>query len=377
VTRKGNRYYVVVDVGIDDAGKRQRKWHSGYNTKRAAEAALAEIVTSLNAGVYVPPNKQTFGEYLVDEWLPAIKASTKASTWDSYRRTVQSHLMPRVGPIPLQAVSPGHLNALYAELLDGGRVGGGSLSPKTVRNVHVVVRKALGDAVSWNYVVRNAAASARPPRLTRTALHEHNTWSVEELRAFLDAVQSDRLYAAWIVAATTGMRRAEVLGLRWRDLDFAAGRIGIRQTLVSVAYELRFESPKTSRSRRSVSLDSSTVEALRKHRLHQAEERLAWGESYLQSGLVFCREDGSPVHPERFTQMFDRHVRRQGLRRIRLHDLRHTHATLALQAGVPAKVVSDRLGHSSVAFTLDVYSHVVPGLQEDAAQRVADLVFGV
>jgi integrase len=201
------------------------------------------------------------------------------------------------------------------------------------------------------------------------------TWTADELAQFLDFVSDDQLYAAWVVAATAGLRRGEVLGLRWIDIDLNASRLSVQQTLVSVAYETRFSVPKTARSRRSVSLDATTVAALRAHRKRQLEERMSWGQAYRDSGLVVTREDGTLVHPDRFTQMFDKHVKDAGLPRIRLHDLRHTHATLALGAGVHPKVVSERLGHATVAFTLDVYSHAVPALQEEAADRIAALIF--
>ncbi len=201
------------------------------------------------------------------------------------------------------------------------------------------------------------------------------TWTAGELGRFLDFVVDDRLYGAWVLAATTGLRRGEVLGLRWSDVDLDSGRLAVRQTLVSVAYETKFSTPKTKRGRRSVSLDATTVMALRSHRKRQLEERMEWGPAYQDSGLVVTRENGVLVHPDRFTQMFDKHVKNSGLPRIRLHDLRHTHATLALAAGVHPKVLSERLGHATVAFTLDVYSHAVPALQEEAAERVASLIF--
>jgi integrase len=241
--------------------------------------------------------------------------------------------------------------------------------------VHTILHKALSDAVRWSFVARNVAAAANPPS-TSSSGRVMKTWSVEELRTFLVHVHEDRLYAAWLLASATGMRRGEVLGLRWEDLDLDASRLAVRQTLVSIAYELHFSTPKTGRSRRSVALDVATVAALRSHRARQAEERLAWGEGYQDGALVFAQENGEPIHPERLTQLFDKHVRYSRVPRIRFHDLRHTHATLSLQAGIHPKVVSERLGHTTVAFTLDVYSHAIPAMHAEAAQRVADLVFG-
>jgi integrase len=202
------------------------------------------------------------------------------------------------------------------------------------------------------------------------------TWTPEELRSFLEDVANDPYYAAWVLAASTGMRRGEVLGLRWQDIDFDRRRLAIRQTIISIDYRVEISEPKTARGRRSVALDSGTVTALRAHRATQNQQKLKLGEAYQDLGLVFCRADGTPVHPDRFTQMFDKHVKDSGLSRIHLHDLRHTHATLALAAGIHPKVVSERLGHSTVAFTMDVYSHAIPSMEAEAAERIANLVRG-
>ncbi len=172
------------------------------------------------------------------------------------------------------------------------------------------------------------------------------------------------------------MRRGEVAGLRWGDLDPEAGRLAVRRSLVTAGYAVSWSEPKTERSRRSVALDPGTLDAVRAHRARQAQEKLALGAAYADEDLVFCREDGRPLHPERLSKLFAACVREAGLRPIRLHDLRHTHATLALQAGVHPKVVSERLGHGDVGITLNVYSHVVPAMEEEAAARVAALVFG-
>jgi integrase len=200
------------------------------------------------------------------------------------------------------------------------------------------------------------------------------TWSADELRRFLEHVRADRLYAAWRLAATTGMRRGELLGLRWRDVDLDTARLSIVQTLIEGKEAPRFSEPKTDHGRRSIALDAETVAALREHRKRQVEERLAWGPAYQDHGLVLSREDGSPIWPRTFSRGFGRHAEDAELPTIRLHDLRHTHATLALSAGIHPKVVSERLGHSTVSITLDTYSHAIPAMQEDAAAKVAALI---
>jgi integrase len=203
---------------------------------------------------------------------------------------------------------------------------------------------------------------------------ELRTWSGEEVATFLHAMLDHRLYAAYLVAASTGVRRGEVLGLRWYVLTHAR-RLSVRQTIGCVNYKLVVGTPKTTRGRRSIATDSTTVRALKDHRKRQWAERTALEDGFQDQDLVFCRVDGGPVHPDLFSQTFDRTVARLDLRKIRLHDLRHTHATLSLAAGVPPKIMSDRRGHATVAFTQDVCMHAIPQMDSDAADQMADLIF--
>ena len=376
IRKRGNKWAVIVDVGLDQNGQRKQRWHSGFDTKGAASRALTEILGRVLAGAYVEPSKVSLSSFM-REWLEAARVSLRLSTWQSYRTNVEAYVIPRLGTTPLQAVTPAMLNNLYADLLASGRARQpGPLSARTVRYTHTIIRKALATAVQWDRLTRNPAEQATAPR--------HHTpkmtcWTAEELRTFLKHVEDDRLYAAWVLAATTGLRRGELLGLRWQDVDLDAlphGRIAITQALLAVRNRLSFSEPKTRSSRRSVALDQWTQQALQVHRACQREERMETG-IRANNDLVFTREDGEPLHPDLFSRdAFQRHARAAGLPRIRFHDLRHSYATLALQAGVPAKVVSDRLGHSTISITLDTYSHVLPGLQEDAAEKVAALVFG-
>jgi integrase len=261
-----------------------------------------------------------------------VQTRLRPGTWVEYRRKAETHLIPTIGQVPLQQLTTAMLNALYRQLLDRG------VGPRTVQYVHATIRKALNDAVRWGLLVRNPAHHAAAPRPHRPELR---TWTADQLRGFPASVRSDRLYAAWRLAALTGMRRGEVLGLRWADLDLEGGWLSVRQTLVVVDNQPRVSEPKTARGRRRIALDAETVAALRAHHTAQAAERLAAGPSWLNSDLVFTRPDGAPLHPEYVRRVFDRLLQRAGLPRIHLHDLRHTHATLALQAGVHPKVVSE------------------------------------
>jgi integrase len=313
----------------------------------------------------------------VAEWLQAIAPTIRPATQYSYERNLRLHVLPQLGSTRLAAVDAGALNGLYARLLIDGRkdYAGGGLSPRSVRYVHTILHRVFRDAVRWGRLSRNPADAADPPREEATARFGTSTWSPEELRAFLDAVREDRLCLAYLLLATTGMRRGEALGLRWQDVDLDSGRASILQTVIAVRHQVVFGTPKTVKGRRTVVLDASTVAALREHRRRQAEERLQAGTGWVDSGLIFCGVDGGPLHPERFTRRFSERLRQVGLPPIRLHDLRHGWATMALAAGVHPKIVQERLGHANIGITLDIYSHVTATLHGEAAEKVAELVF--
>jgi integrase len=377
IAKKGENYYAVVSVWDPATAKRRRKWIGGFRRRKDAERAFTSTLQSLDKNTYVDPTKQTLTDFVTTEWLPAIKATVRHSTWDSYRRNLQNHVLPDLGEIRLAKLTPAQLNALYGRLLENGhKAGGKGLSPKTVRYIHTTVHRALRDAVRWGKLARNPAGLADPPSPRAAQGPEMKAWTAAEARAFLRHVERDRLHACYFLALTTGMRRGELLGLRWSDVDLDGARLSIRQTLVSVGYEMRFSQPKTDRSRRSLSLDPATVTALQGHRESQQAERHAWGPAWSDSGLVFSREDGTLLHPQLLTDAFDRHVKTSGLPRIRLHDLRHTYATLALDSGMKPWDLSDRLGHSSVAFTLNIYRHAIKPTQDEAAAAAAAFILG-
>ncbi|MGH9136505.1 MAG: tyrosine-type recombinase/integrase [Acidimicrobiales bacterium] len=364
--RTTTTWYVIVDAGRDRNGKRRQKWHGGYRTRREAEAVRAKIVNEMHRGDYVAPTKTTLDDW-VETWLIFAKSSLKATTWVSYKRNLELYVLPTLGVMPLSDITPTALNQLYATLLESGRVraAGGGLSPRTVRYVHAIVRKVLNDSIDAGLLAVNPAVRAKPPRTARSAAPTMNFWSADELARFLDHVKGHKLEVAFHLLAYTGMRRGEVAGLRWQDVDLDAGRLAVRHTFVVVAKEVRNEVPKSHQAR-VVDLDSGTVERLR-------TLAASWP-TRSHTDTVVCEPDGAPVHPDRLTGAFGQLVRESGLRRIRLHDLRHTHATLALRAGVPVKVISERLGHERPAFTLSQYTHVMPGMQAEAAERIANLL---
>ncbi len=372
------KWMFVLDLTPPGAPRKQLR-RRGFATKAEALDELDRVKHEARTGGYVAPTKQTLAGYL-GEWLAIIEPTVRPSTHHSYSRNLNLHVAPRIGDVALQAVDGGTLNRLYAELLASGHRGhdaGNGLSPRTVRYVHTVLHRAFKDAVRWGRLTRNPADAADPPRPT-TNTATMTTWPPAVLADFLGRSKGygDRYYVLWVLLATTGMRRGEGLGLRWSDLDLDAGRASVRQTVIAVKHATAFGTPKTAQGVRSVDLDAGTVTALRDHRRSQLEERLLIGAGWHDHDLVFCKVDGEPLHPERVSREFQRRIARWELPALTLHGLRHTWATLALQAGVHPKVVQERLGHATIGITLGTYSHVTAGMQRDAAEQVAGLIFG-
>ena len=330
----------------------------------------------MHDGDYRAPDKITVGDYLLHRWLPSKRTRVKPSTANSYERNIRLHINPNIGAIPLQRLQPEDLDELYVKLLTDGKRngGGGGLSAKSVRNIHATLQSALSDAARKGTVVRNVADTADPPSISRSG-RSICVWTGDHLRCFLDAMADHELHALYLLAATTGMRRGEIAGLLWHNVDLDAARLTINQQIVSVQYQLIESDLKTPTSRRNIDLDPRTVAELRHHRRRQLEARMATGQRG-DDGYVFAKPDGSPIHPDLISQTFERAVAKLDVPRIRLHDLRHTHATILLQQNVHPKVVSERLGHASVAFTMTVYQHVMPGLQAQAASTFETAVFG-
>lgn len=388
VYKRGKKWAFLYEGVPDEKGNRKRHYKGNFATKKQAKEARDDLKASIKAGTHVEPIKQTVATYLLDEWLPGLRLSgdVRPSTLSSYEMLIRQHIVPKLGGTQLQALNVKQINDLYKHLLTEGRSDGkGALSRKSVRNVHALLRKALADAVRSQTLNRNPAEFAGAPKVRAANKEELKTWDAAQLGTFLTSMKDTRLYPLFHLLACTGMRRGEVLGLRWEDVSLeprppkpgepARPYLSVVQTLVTVDYEIVFSRPKTKKGERFIDLDERTVAILRSWRKRQLEELFATAATN-ERGLVFTKVDGTPLHPDFISQTFDRAVKRSGLPRIRLHDLRHSYATISLSSGVHAKVVSERLGHSTVAFTLDVYSHSVPALQADAAQKIADIIFG-
>lgn len=372
IAKRGDRYYVVVYEG-----KNKIRWHAAGTNRSDADKLRADLVKQMHDGDYRSPDRITLGDYLLERWLPTKRAQLRPSTFSSYERNINLHVILRVGAIQIRKLQPEDLDAFYAELLADGKLNGngGGLAPKTVRSIHGIIRKALADAQRKGTVARNVADLADPPKARLGGGKRMQVWTADELRTFLAGIEDHHLHPAFYLAANTGMRRGEVLGLTWRNVDLESARLVVTQSVLSVEYEASVADVKTDNSRRTIDLDPRTVAMLRTWRKQQREQQLAAG-LRADDGFVFARPDGKPLHPDFFSQTWQRLVDASGLPRIRLHDLRHTHASILLRAGVPVKVVSERLGHSTPAFTMNVYQHVLPGMQADAAAAFGTAVFG-
>ncbi len=371
--KRGDTWTWYFDAVDPVTGKRRQRSKGGFRSKREAQAALSEALAAYRAGTLVEASRLTLGVFL-DEWLPTMAGNLEPNTHEVYGHYARAYIKPRLGHVRLQQLTATNLRALYTDLAASGGRRGQGLKPKTVKNVHTLIHRALEDAVDQGLVTRNVAAlrSARPPKLERV---ERAVWSPEDLRSFLKAMEADRLAALWLLLATTGLRRSEALGLPWRAIDLESGQLTIVQKLVTIAGKPAIRlGTKSPAGRRSIALDPATVAALKAHHERQLEERRARGGAWQDHGLVFTREDGTPLRPTQLTRMFARLVRAVGLPNLTLHGLRHTYATASLQAGVDVKVVSQRLGHANTAITSDLYQHVLKAMDAKAANAVARLI---
>ncbi|HUG46951.1 MAG TPA: tyrosine-type recombinase/integrase [Candidatus Limnocylindria bacterium] len=372
--RYAGSYTVIVDLGRDPGtGRRRQLWRSVKGTKKDAERLLVELLHDRDTGLERPVGRQTVGQYL-ERWLEDYVAPSLAPrTANDYRRVVRRVLIPALGSLELAALRPSHVQSLYSRLLREGRADGtGGLSPRSVGIYHQVLHAALHHAVRWQLLPRNPADAVQRPSVPRRELL---TLSPEQVSRLLAAADETPIGVLARMAVLTGMRRGELLGLRWRDLDLAAGLANIQQTAQRISGQgWVFRQPKTRLSRRSVALSPETVRMLSTHRKSQLEARLLAGSAYQDRDLVFATALGTPLEPGTIARTWYRVLTAAGVGHVRWHDLRHAHATLMLSAGVHPKVVSERLGHASVGITLDTYSHVLPGLQATAAAQLDTLL---
>jgi len=378
--RSNNSWSIVLYTGRDpQTGKKRYQWHSVKGTKKQAEKELASLINRLETGNYIKPTKTTVGLFL-EQWLvDYASTNTAPRTFERYAEIVRTHLIPNLGSITLTQLKPEHLQSYYAHELTSGRLNGkGGLSAQTVKHHHRILSEALNHAVKWGLVTRNVANAVDPPRPVKK---EMATLQAEDIPQLLEEAKkmeeesSIPYYTIIYTALHTGMRRGEILALRWSDIDLDFMTISINRSLQILKDGTKIiREPKTPKARRLIAMTPSLALQLREHKESQAALRLLNNNPVQYNDLIFADIDGNPLNPDTVTPAFTKIAKRAGLK-LRLHDLRHTHATLMLKSGVHPKIVSERLGHATVAFTLDTYTHVVPGLQEAAAKAFDDTIF--
>ncbi len=370
IQRRGKKSWrLKFDIGRDpETGERITKYMTVRGTKTDAQRELTRVLREIDTGTFVEPAKITVAEFLKQYLASLVNRGLSPKTYDRYKEIVNINLIPAFGHIRLAKLEPLHIETAWGDALESGRLDGkGGLSPQTVAHLHRLLKQALKKAVKWKMLATNPADMVDAPKIER---REIAVLTEAELATLINAVEGTPLYMPVMLASTTGLRRGEVLGLRWKDIDLDRGTLTVIQMLGQVRSRLYFKPPKTKAGRRTVTLPAITIEALRQHKVRQSEERLRLGLGRDDSGLVFTRPDGQPVIPTSFSRTFCEFVKNRGLPPISFHGLRHSHLTHLLRAGVHPKVASARAGHSSTAITMDIYSHILPGMQEDAASKI-------
>ncbi len=357
--RKDGRYAAAITLE-----NRKRKTFYG-KTRKEVQDKLNAALHEHKQGMLATGPQQLLKVYL-EQWLEQVyKPSVKPNSYKHYRAVIRTHLVPALGHISVQKLTAAKVQAFYTQKLNEGA------KPRTVIAIHAVLHRALEDAVKWSLIPRNVTKLVSLPHAER---YEAQTLTVEQASKLLETARGSRVEALLLVAITTGMRRGELLALHWDDVDLENGVLYVRRTMSKiVGYGYKESEPKTRTGRRKVVLPGVAIEALKEHRLRQEQARLEAGEKWHERGIVFSNKYGGFFDPDRLLLIFDKVLREAGLPHMRFHDLRHSAATILLTSGVHPKVVQERLGHSTIAMTLDVYSHVLPSIQQEAADKIDEM----
>jgi integrase len=370
--RSKDSWEITIDLprGLD--GKRRQKTQTIKGTKKDAEKEITALLNRLDKGAYVKPHKKSVAEYL-NEWLNHVEQTNIGrKTFQLHKEHIGKYIVPLIGNISLLRLEPFDIETMYMKLRKSGRIKSkGGLSEQTIKHIHSTLNNALKRAVKWKLLTNNPCIDVDKPIPKKT---EMQALDENETAALLQSAKNTRLYAPILVAVTTGLRRGELLALRWKDIDFKRHKLNVIQSVEVTKTSLGFKEPKSKSGKRSIALPQVTVDIFLKHRKEQNEQRLMLGAGYKNLDLVFPNYDGAIWHPDVFSNVFRRHAVKINLKTTRFHDLRHTHATQLLLQGIHPKVVQERLGHSSIVITLDTYSHVLPNMQEEAAEKI-DSIF--
>jgi integrase len=364
--RSPGHWAIVLEMRDASTGERKRKWHSFRGTKREAQIECARLVAEINRGTYLEPAKTTMAQFL-EQWLESTRANVAPRTHERYAEIVRTHIVPQIGAVILSKLKPAQISETYATALSKGRRDGkGGLSPRTVLHMHRVLKQALKQAVRWELLHRNPSDAVQPPKIEK---HRMATYDMAQTAELLGALKGQRIYVPALFAVLCGLRRGEIAALKWRNVDLEKGSLAVVESVEQMNGSVRLKETKSGRVR-TVALPLTVRDELRAHRLAQAQQLLKLGVRLGDENFVCALEDGSPMQPTFITHEWVRAVKGTALPRYRFHDLRHAHGTHMLVSGTHIKVASERLGHSKVGITLDLYSHVLPGMQEDAAAKI-------
>ena len=357
-TRSKGSWTIILNLGRDPAtGKRKQQWVTVRGTKKQAETRLAELLNQMDTGGFIKPTKETFGSFLQRYLDDYISTQIRATTLEAYQQRGK-HLIDGLGHIPVSELREEHIHKYYREKSK-------TLSPGTLIKHHNLLRSALSQGVIWRTLTRNVAEAVKPPKVSRK---EMRALTGPEVHRMLEACEDTAWHSIFHTLTWTGLRRSELLGLRWKDVDLILASLRVVQSVQRLnTGEFIVQEPKTASGRRMIALSPASCLVLREHREKQEADATLLGRQLAEDDLVFSHPDGSPRDPSTLTLAFRRLTRRIGLDGVRLHDLRHTMASLYLEQGVNPKTVAERLGHASVTITLDLYSHCLPGVQEAAA----------
>jgi integrase len=363
--RSPGHWAIIIDIPDPKTGKRRRKSHSFKGTKRQAQIESARLISVVQDGRYLEPSKTTVAEYL-DKWLEHVKSQVSPRTAERYGELARKNIAPLIGSIALTKLTPMAISTAYSTaLVSGRRDGGGGLAPRTVHHCHRVLKQALAQAVRWELLSRNPADAVDPPKVERTTMI---TYDLKQTGELIGAIRGTGLFMPTLLAVLLGMRRGEIAALRWRSVDLDAGQVAVVESVEQMNGTVRLKPPKSGRAR-TVALAQTIIDELRAHRIEQAQSLLKLGVRISEDHFVCAHADGRMMQPTWITHEWVRLIRGTDLPAYRFHDLRHAHATHLLASGAHPKVASERLGHSKVGITLDLYSHVMPGMQEDAADK--------
>lgn len=375
IIKRGNSYRIKLSLGKDPVtGKYVSHYETVKGNKKDAERRLNEVIHQHDTGTFVRSGKVTVADYL-RQWLKDyVYTNLAPHTAEGYDSIISRHLIPSFGVIPLTQLRPEMIQRYIGDKLSQGRVTGqGGLSTRTVRHHIVCLHTALQNAVKIGMLARNPVDAVTIPRSQR---HEMRTMNESDIQIFLEMTRPTQYYALFYMALFTGMRRSELLALRWQDIDLLLLQISVSRTLHVVrGGKVIIRQPKTEKSRRVVALSPSTAAVLREY--HESQNNLRQSLDYpnlTNDDLIFCQYNGKPFLPNTVSHNWIKVIRWSGLKGIRFHDARHTHASLLLKQGVHPKIVQERLGHSSIQVTLDTYSHVAPGLQQSAAEAFDNII---